>query len=71
MFATFPSVYVSLFDYFKQLPVNFTLILLAKQLIHGEGLVVGQSIFSVDNLLDCQYKIDNVLVINIKYLFSG
>ena len=64
MFTTFPWVYVSLFDCFKQLPVNFTLILLARYLIDGERLVV-------DNPLDCHDKIDNVLVINLKHFFSG
>ena len=71
MFTIFLWAYVTLFDCFKQLPLNFTLILLPIQLIDGERLVVGGPIFSVDNPLDCHDKIDNVLVINLKYLFSG
>ena len=65
MFTTFPWVYASLFACFKQLPVNFTFILLPTQLIDRERLVVGGSIFSLDSPLDCHDKIDNILVINL------
>ena len=53
-------MYVSLFVCFKQLPVNFTLILLPTQLIDGVRLlsdVVGGLILLVDNPLDFHYEI--------------
>ena len=68
MFTIVLWVYVILFDW--QFPVNFTLILLPTYIINGERLVVGGLIFSVDNPLGSHDKVDNVLVINLKYLFS-
>ena len=64
-------MHVNLFDCFKQLPVNFTLILVPTWLIDGSRLIVGGSIFSVDNPFDCYDKTDNVLVINLNYLLKG
>ena len=45
MFTIVLWAYLSLFDCFKQLPPNFTLILLPTQLTDGERFVVGGQYF--------------------------
>ena len=73
MFTTFPWVYGN-FGCFKQLPLNFHLILSSAWSINGLRLlldVTGGLLVLPDSPLDSHDKTYNVLALCLKYLFIG
>ena len=73
MFSIVLWVYVTLFC-FKQLPLNFNLVLLPVKWIKGERLlsdVGGGLVLLSNNPIDLHSEIYFLLAINLKYLYIG